>query len=171
MILTGVPMGAQEAMQRGLVSKVFPVDQESDYCSSFWEMILICKLYLSTISKWKLEKSFTKCWLVEWHWSDPSAVGGRGGQDGWHHCGAVQDVDEDGQGGDERGVRTQYLINIMRLNYQLPETHYLVAAQIFPTAQIFLELNFILEIKKKIAKQPSIWQSFGSSFSTVQNEQ
>ena len=43
MILTGVPMGAQEAMQRGLVSKVFPVDQESDYCSSFWEMILICK--------------------------------------------------------------------------------------------------------------------------------
>ena len=29
----------------------------------------------------------------------------------------------------------------------LPETHLLVAAQIFPTAQIFLELKFILGIQ------------------------
>ena len=36
------------------------------------------------------------------------------------------------------------------------ETYLLVAAQIFPTAQIFLELKFILEIQIKIAKQRSI---------------
>ena len=33
MVLTGLPMGAQEAMQRGLVSKVFPVDKGCDNLS------------------------------------------------------------------------------------------------------------------------------------------
>ena len=41
-----------------------------------------------------------------------TSVGGRGDQDGRHHRGAVQDVGEDGQGGDQCGVSATECINI-----------------------------------------------------------